>query len=61
MAVFAWKEDFNSMKVRMDKYKDNKSNAWALIYSQCSPKLKNKLKGTKGTMGLRVPTTWQSC
>jgi hypothetical protein len=30
MAVFAWKEDYKSLKSRMDKYKDNKSNAWAL-------------------------------
>ncbi len=26
----------------------NKLNAWALIYNQCSPKLKNKLKGMSG-------------
>jgi len=32
----------------MDKYNDNESNAWALIYDQCSPKLKNKLEGTNG-------------
>ena len=32
MAVFAWKEDYKSMKLRMDKYRDNESNAWALIY-----------------------------
>ncbi len=47
MAVFAWKEDYKSMKLRMDKYKGNKSNAWALIYDQCSGELKNKLKGTQ--------------
>ncbi len=45
MAVFAWKEDYKSMKSRMDRYKGNKSNAWALIYDQCSGELKNKLKG----------------
>jgi hypothetical protein len=33
MAVFAWKEDYKPMKSRMDKYKDNESNAWALIYN----------------------------
>ena len=44
MAVFAWKEDYKSMKSRMDKYKGNKSNALALIYDQCSTELKNKLK-----------------
>jgi len=48
MAVFAWKEDYKSMKSRMDKCKGNESNAWALIYNQCSPELKNKLEGTEG-------------
>jgi hypothetical protein len=37
MALFAWKEDYESMKSRMDKYKGNESNAWGLIYDQCSP------------------------
>ncbi len=32
MAVFAWKEDYKSMKSRIEKYKGNESNAWALIY-----------------------------
>jgi hypothetical protein len=53
MAVFAWKEDYKSMKSRMDKYKGNESNAWALIYDQCSPELKNKLKGTEGYNGAK--------
>jgi hypothetical protein len=48
MAKFAWKEDYKGMKYQKDKYNDNKSNAWALIYDQCSPELKNKLKGTSG-------------
>ncbi len=48
MAVFAWKEDYKSMKYRMERYKGNKSNAWALIYNQCLPELKNKLEGTEG-------------
>jgi hypothetical protein len=48
MAKFAWKEDYKGMKHRMDKYNDNESNAWALIHDQCSPELKNKLKGTSG-------------
>jgi hypothetical protein len=47
MAVFAWKEDYKSMKSRMDKYKGNESNAWALIYDQCLGELKNKLEGTQ--------------
>ena len=46
MVVFAWKEDEKSMKSRMNKCKDNQSNARPLIYDQCSPELKNKLEGT---------------
>jgi hypothetical protein len=53
MAIFAWKEDYKSMKSRMDKYRDNESNAWALIYNQCSPDFKNKLKATDGYSGVK--------
>jgi hypothetical protein len=53
VVVFTWKEDYKSMKLRMDKYKGNESNAWALIYDQCSPELKNKLKGTEGYDGAK--------
>jgi hypothetical protein len=48
MAVFAWKEDYKAMRVRKDRYRDNESNAWALIYNQCSPELKSKLEGAEG-------------
>jgi hypothetical protein len=48
MAKFTWKEDYRRMKFQKDKYNDNESNAWALIYNQCSPELKNKLAGTSG-------------
>jgi hypothetical protein len=48
MAKFAWKEDYKGMKYRKDKCNENESNAWALIYDQCSPELKNKLKGMSG-------------
>ena len=41
------------MKSRMDKYKDNESNAWALIYNQCSPKLTNKPEATDGYNGAK--------
>jgi len=62
MAVFAWKEDYKSMKLRIYKYKGYESNARALFYDQCSPELKNKLDGTeqKATMEQRqrVPTMW---
>ncbi len=53
MAIFAWKEDYKSMKSRMDKCRDNESNAWALINDQCSPELKNKLKATDGYSGAK--------
>ncbi len=46
MAKFTWKEDYKAMRVRKDKYNKNNSNVWALIYDQCAPELKNKLKGT---------------
>ncbi len=48
MALFAWKEDSTAMGVRKDRYRDNELNAWALIYDQCSPELKNKLEGAEG-------------
>jgi hypothetical protein len=41
------------MKSRMDKYRDNESNAWALIYNQCLPKLENKLNATDGYSGAK--------
>jgi hypothetical protein len=53
MAVFAWKEDYKSMKSRMDEYRNNESNAWGLIDDQCLPELKNKLKGTDGYNGAK--------
>ncbi len=37
----------------MDKYRDNESNAWALIYDQCLPELKNMLKATDGYSGTK--------
>jgi hypothetical protein len=48
MAVFAWKKDYKGRRVRKDRYRDNESNAWALIYNQYSPELKNKLEGVEG-------------
>jgi hypothetical protein len=46
MAKFTWKEEYKAMRARKDKYNENKWNAWALIYDQCAPELKNKLEGT---------------
>jgi hypothetical protein len=48
IAKFTWKEDYNAVMTRKKKYKENKSNAWALFYNQCLPKLKNKLEGASG-------------
>ena len=48
MAVFPWQEDYKMIKSRMNKYKCNESNMWALIYNQCCTELKNKLKRTQG-------------
>jgi hypothetical protein len=48
MVKFAWKEDYKGMKYQKDKYNNNKSNAWALMYNQCLPELKNKLEGSDG-------------
>ncbi len=48
MAKFAWKEDYKGIKYQKDKYKDNESNAWALVYGQSSLELKNKFEGTSG-------------
>ncbi len=36
------------MRVRKDRYGDNESNAWALIYDQCSLEPKNKLEEAEG-------------
>jgi hypothetical protein len=46
MAKFTQKEDYMAMRARKEKYIENDSNAWALIYDQCAPELKNKLEET---------------
>jgi hypothetical protein len=48
MVKFTWKEEYKVTLYRKEKYKENEPNAWALIYDQCSPELKNKLKGMSG-------------
>jgi hypothetical protein len=48
LAKFTWKEEYKAALYKKEKYKENKSKAWALIYDQSSPELKNKLKGTSG-------------
>jgi hypothetical protein len=47
-AKFMWKEDWKLIKTREQKYKENKANAWGLVYNQCSSKMKVKLDGTNG-------------
>jgi hypothetical protein len=56
MAKFAWKEDYKGMKYRKDKYNDNESNAWALIYDQCSSSSRTSLKGQAGMTRQRQAT-----
>jgi hypothetical protein len=51
MAKFTWKEEYKASLYRKERYKENKLNAWVLIYDQCSPELKNKLEGTSGYDG----------
>jgi hypothetical protein len=46
MAKFTRKEEYKAILYKKEKYKENKSNAWALVHNQCSPELKNKLEGT---------------
>ncbi len=48
MAKFTWKEDWKLIKTREQKYKENKANAWAVVYNQCSSEMKVKLDGTSG-------------
>jgi hypothetical protein len=43
-----WKEEYKATLYGKEKYTENDSNAWALIYDQCLLELKNKLKGTSG-------------
>lgn len=50
LSKFTWKEEYKRISNRKEKYMENESNAWALIYDQCSPELKNKLEGTEGYM-----------
>jgi hypothetical protein len=48
MAKFTWKKDWKLMSSRKQKYKENEANAWALVYNQCSNKIRVKLEGTSG-------------
>ena len=48
MARFVWQEKHKSTLKKKERYEENESNAWVLIYDQCSPELKNKLKGAIG-------------
>ncbi len=48
MAQFMWKEDWKLIKTKQQKYQENKANTWALVYYQCSNKMKRKHDGTSG-------------
>jgi hypothetical protein len=48
MVKVTWMEEYKATLYRKANYKENKSNAWALIYDQCSSELKNKFEGTSG-------------
>jgi hypothetical protein len=48
MALFAWKEDYESMKSRMDKYKGNESNASQSTIDQVSnPAMLTNIRNAK--------------
>jgi hypothetical protein len=61
IAAFAWKEDYKAMRVRKDRYRDNKLNVWALIYDQCSPVLKKSWKEQRGMRRPKRPITSYNC
>jgi hypothetical protein len=48
MAKFTWKEDWKLVKTRQQKYQENGANALALVYNQCSNKMKVKLNWASG-------------
>ncbi len=48
MAKFTWKEDWKLVKTRQQEYQESEANAWALVYNQCSNKMKVKLDETSG-------------
>jgi hypothetical protein len=48
MEIFSWKEDWKVVRSKETKYLENKANAWALIWNQCSHELTTKLEGTSG-------------
>jgi hypothetical protein len=34
MVKFRWKKEYKAVRVRKDKYNENKLNAWVLIYER---------------------------
>jgi hypothetical protein len=48
MAKITWKEEYKATLYKKEKYKENESNVWALMYDQHPPELKNKLERTSG-------------
>ena len=53
MAVFMWKEDYKSIKLREWTSTRITSPTHGRICDQCSPELKNKLEGTEGYDGAK--------
>jgi hypothetical protein len=54
MAKFTWNEEYKATLYKKENYKENESNAWALMHDQCLPELKNKLEGTGRYQGRKA-------
>jgi hypothetical protein len=60
MAMFAWEEDYKSMKSRMDNTGTiNQMHGHLSTINDC-PNSRTSSRALVGTMGPRVPTMWQS-
>jgi hypothetical protein len=42
--LFIWQEDYKTKKKNKEEYEENKQRAHALVWGQCSPELRNKVK-----------------
>jgi hypothetical protein len=42
--IFIWEQDFKRMGDKIHQYEENCERAYALVWGQCSPELRNKLK-----------------
>ena len=50
--IFVWQEDYKTANTERKQYQENKQRAYALVWGQCSPELRNKVKSaaTYGTV-----------